>query len=494
MTPPTPPLDPWPYVVCVRLPSTPPQESLGAVALPLQVIYTTSKRLAQQAAIALAENYRAAAGGGREDTHEMEVLCVAGPLPLRQSPDHFLAALEDEWESVKREATSPLWWINGHRWDTPQEKLWGDRPVVVTASTHQEALYMAAFYTASRCSPPLSPPEEIFHLFSAPARAVKQSPQRGMKLHEWLIPPSKGSLADYTESRGGAPYIRLSGLALRTPDITKLLPEYLPDVIARLHYRQAALRADVINMCSVRGNGMVILNPVPNAENIVDIARLQKIRDSPHRTVGEYFIDAEDGWYNFREWIYAPWGVTKEDVHNTYHHLRPVDLLRFTCSELSEEVIQEWNQRFPWDKTRVEFAPHPPLSTTPFPMTQAHDLHPWYTLHTKLWRKYMTDCRLWSRGQAYEAGTVLAADELEEHPWLKKEFSVKVGAALERHAHRRVTVERILREREPLFRCDAVISKNLRTTPATWKEALVAAGVQPGKSIHLSSHPTLIER
>ena len=432
-------------------------------------VRAASREAAEQAVIELLVRGRSTDESGpmaRRADQSFRVLVVEPPVPAEGKEATFLAEHNKAWKDVERHTPSRVYWVKA----APaflageQESIWDLPFSVVLAGDRWEAMNQALLLAFPTAPPHPSPEADMFHVLAFPASVVFAPPLVVSDPSALLLGQSIAPLYDDFELVSADAYRELYAQKISPKRLDFILPAYFSDPIKQMHYRHAALRDEVIRMCFEMGHGGIDFDEAPPAENGVSRTWLQEMCEPPAETEPEYFINGEWGWYATRESSFKAWNIAREEVHSAYHALRPVDLLRYTCSELAEDVIQEWSHRFPWSP---DFLPdtreQQNLCNGGHLLENEHDLRPWYTLHTKLWARYTQDCQEWAQGKAYGLGTTLHGTSLEAHPWLRKEFSVDVGKSMEKALPPAPTPD-------GYPNAEKLGALNLWTSPETWKQ------------------------
>ena len=404
---------------------------------PVVPIWAISREVAQQAAISLARNASSTArtADAEEEQTVWDVLAVpARPLELPQQAE-FLEKHADKWERVQRETRCSLFWIRGctQEADIAGQRQWRFPATAFPATYAQEAIDACALLLARLTEWEEPPWLEVYHLFCVPAREVVVLADGIINLELAHPAPAPFPPGRNFHTVSAVDYRRKVALSSPIKNFAFIQPAHLRDAVEQMHYRHAALRDEVVSMCYDRGKDMLEHLLGPHSVRSLSRDWQEGLYDITPAAAALHLIDGPRGWYASAGGRLQKWGVTEAEVHKAYHALRPVDILRFACTALqpevlSEEVIQEFARRFPWEPSFLTYDPYTP-PTVSSPMKNTDALRPWFTLHNEMWKHYTNDCREWAQGKAYGPGTVLPASHLVERPWLHKEFCVNVEPA-----------------------------------------------------------------
>ena len=491
------PIERHTYTVAVKLAE---QDPMAILAIPvhlrragfLQEVTAPSREVAQQVAIDLTFRipWREFTPPENAAALPFEVLTVEAPCPEWGRAASFLTTHKDKWERVQWKPSEERFWIGNAPRELPERLT--ESLVVVSASHFRDALEMAvgeSLHFYERSFPLYKWPDGVkeIEVLCVPTIACNKAPEKGRGLGDW-IQDYDHLPADAWRTTVNVRAFQAAVIRSRTAKtFAGILPSDFPDPIERLHYRHVALRDEVLHMCD-RMAAQVIALEIRNGEITVDenwLYRRDRFLSFPAPAEPTWFIDSPNGWYSYRRADFKKWDITRQDVRDTYHRLRPLDLLRYCCRELDENDLETWSQRFPWVPATLDH-----LVTCDYfvnggwELESDHALRPWFTIHSKLWADYVADCQAWAiaknYGQPSAHATALPTTYLEERPWLRQEFSVNVGAATSRLPTGRAKVEGILRAGiPPHLHLPAVPAQDLYTSSTTWARACTAAGITP---------------
>ena len=324
-----------------------PADTRSSLRLFLQEIWATSREAAQQAAIELSQLAYTAAF--------FRVLAIPRKLTPTLEEEILSGGLPQEWERIKRDTPCKTWWAQASMFpDEGRERVLAVRSGRGPSPTR--AIEQAAYDQARKAG---EWDQEGYHdqklfILCVPATLAERAPVEGSRRYLWL--PNYDEIPDsYTHTVNPAPYRVRIARTLSPPSFTGILPSDFRDRAERMHYRHAALRHAVVDMCYALGEHVITSFRRFNAASTMDanaMERLEIMQDTCAARREMYdFLRHNDWFFKHHPGAGTSWQINEGAIAETYHSLRPVDLLRYSCPDLDSTVVEEWALRFPWEPT-----------------------------------------------------------------------------------------------------------------------------------------------